>query len=51
MKEWLPVALAWTHLVAAVVWLGGMVFILQVAIPAAVKPSLKRLAGIGHGNL
>jgi uncharacterized membrane protein len=37
MKELLSVALVWTHLVAAVVWLGGMVFILRVAIPAARK--------------
>lgn len=37
MKELLSVALVWTHLIAAVVWLGGMVFILRVAIPAARK--------------
>lgn len=37
MKELLSVALIWTHLVATVVWLGGMIFILWVAIPAARK--------------
>ena len=45
MKEWLSVALEWTHLVATVVWAGGMVFILQVAIPAARKTLAQKTGG------
>ena len=37
MKDVLSVGLIWFHLLAAVVWLGGIAFILSVAIPAARK--------------
>jgi uncharacterized membrane protein len=35
MKEVLSVGFIWIHLLATVVWLGGMAFILLVAIPSA----------------
>jgi len=35
MKELLSVALIWLHLSATIIWLGGITFILLVAIPAA----------------
>ena len=35
MKELLLIALIWFHLTATIIWLGGITFILLVAIPAA----------------
>lgn len=35
MREILPVALIWFHLTATVIWLGGIAFILLVALPSA----------------
>lgn len=35
MKELLSVTLMWLHLTATIVWLGGIAFILLVAIPSA----------------
>jgi len=35
MKEILLVAFMWFHLTAAIIWLGGIAFILIVALPAA----------------
>lgn len=37
MKELLSVGFIWLHLLATVVWLGGMAFILLVALPSARK--------------
>lgn len=37
MKELLSVGFIWLHLLATIVWLGGMAFILSVAIPSARK--------------
>jgi uncharacterized membrane protein len=37
MKELLSVGFIWLHLLATVVWLGGMAFILSVALPSSRK--------------
>ncbi|MDD2733713.1 MAG: CopD family protein [Desulfuromonadaceae bacterium] len=44
MKELLWVAFMWFHLTATIIWLGGIIFILLVAIPAA-KQMLRGEAG------
>jgi len=35
MRELLLIALTWFHLTATVLWLGGITFILLIAIPSA----------------
>lgn len=37
MREVLTVAIMWLHLTATIVWLGGIAFILFIAIPSAKK--------------
>jgi uncharacterized membrane protein len=44
MREILPVALIWFHLTATVIWLGGIAFILLVALPSA-RQALRGEAG------
>ncbi len=44
MKELLTVALMWFHLTATIIWLGGIAFILLIAIPSA-KQVLRGEAG------
>jgi uncharacterized membrane protein len=35
MREWVYVTVYWAHLIATVTWIGGIIFILLVAIPAS----------------
>ena len=46
MKELILVAFYWTHLVATVIWIGGIIFILFIAMPSA-----KQVLGVDAGRL
>lgn len=46
MREWIYVTAYWAHLIATITWIGGIIFILLVAMPAS-----KHILGSDAGKL